>query len=378
MICRCLLVLLSYAALTIFQCCTTLSDEIEGTPTNVNIQGNIFGIILQNKQNFIWHENDGSQVLSPVKFELVTNSELDSIVWFFPGGNPERSEGGYRKKVEFQGYGTFIPFVALTKIDSTSSKVNRILRDTIYSSPIKVKYNIDDWNSFTISGPDIWDNFGTSNILISRDTLISSSSDSLKISKSFEGLNNSNPKISFSYRITKQNNNSTINTGKYKKFSVLVDGFERFQASDVINGKNYNVNISLRNKDNFELSIVRYPSLFTTQWNLFPSVPSSIDQQTLGIYQPNGSQNTLIGYPNVSTESSTIMLGFGNYRFGIGSSGNELVENGDPITLNEGEQKIVISMDRGLPTTYKILKNYSFDEDENSLDLFIYDLGIDF
>lgn len=373
-----LFIFLSYSVFTALQSCTTLSDEMEDEQTTINISGNIFGVVLQNKKNFTWYETDGSQVVSPVKFELLTGTELDSIVWILPGGIPDRIEGSLQQDVEFQGYGTFNPRVALTRIDSTSSKVTRIIRDTIYSSPIKVKYSVNDWDSFTTSGPNVWDNFGTSNILIGRDTLVARSSDSLKISTRFEGSNNSNPKISFSYRIKKKNDNSTIKTGKYKKFSVLVDGFERFQASELNNEQYYNATISLRQKNNFELSIVRYPSLYSTQWNLVPSDPSSVDQQTLAMYQPNVNENSLIGYPKVTSESSSLTLGFGGYRFGVGSSSNELVENGDPIMLYEGEQKIEITMDRGLPVRYKISKNSSFDNDENRFDLFLYDFNIEF
>lgn len=376
MILRRLLVLFVVGCLSSLQYCSTSIDELEDTPRTIILRRGIFGQILESQDNFIWHDTDGSNVSSSVKFQLITNTDLDSILWVFPGANPDRLEGVLQAQTDFQGYGSFQPYVAITSIDSTSSKITRIRHDSIFSNPIKVNFSVDDWNSFTTSGPDVWDNFGTSNILIGRDTLVDQSTDSLIIKKRFEGLNGSSPKLKFSYRIT-QNISSNMNTGDNKKFSVIVDGFERFSALGVKNNQFYDVTIPLKNKDQFDLGIVRYPSLYTTEWEISTDDPASIDQQTLTMYQPNANENTLLGYPSV-TASTTVMLNYGNYNFGSGSSGYELIENGDPIPLLEGEYKFEVTLERGLPIRYSLKENLNIDDDEVRFDLFIYDFRLEF
>ena len=172
MILRGMLVLFGIGCLLSLQYCSPPVDEIGDTPSSVILSGGIFGVIRQSQDNFSWHDTDGANVSSSVKFQLTSNSKLDSILWIFPGANPDRQEGVLQAQTEFQGYGSFQPYVAIKSIDSTSSKITHIRLDTIFSNPIKVNYSVDDWNSFTTSGPDVWDNFGTSNILIGRDTIV--------------------------------------------------------------------------------------------------------------------------------------------------------------------------------------------------------------
>jgi hypothetical protein len=376
MILRGLLILFAIGCLLSIQNCSPTTDELGDAPSSVILKGGIFGVIRQSQDHFSWHETDGANVSSSVKFQLTTNTNLDSISWVFPGATPDRLEGSLQAQTEFQGYGSFQPYVAIKSIDSTSSKITRIRIDSIFSNPIKVNYNVDDWNSFTTSGPDVWDNFGTSNILLGRDTLVDQSTDSIIIKKRFEGLNGSDSKLKFSYRIN-QNMPSNIKTGDNKKFSVIIDGFERFSARGIKNKQFYDVSIPLKNKDQFDMGIVRYPSLYTTEWEISADDPTSIDQETITMYQPITNENTLVGYPSV-TASTTVMLNFGSYNFGTVSSGYELVENGDPITLLEGKYKLEFTLERGLPIRYSLEENISLDDNEVRFDLYIYDFRLEF
>jgi hypothetical protein len=170
---------------------------------------------------------------------------------------------------------------------------------------------------------------------------------------------------------------SNIKTGDNKKFSVIIDGFERFSARGIKNKQFYDVSIPLKNKDQFDMGIVRYPSLYTTEWEISADDPTSIDQETITMYQPITNENTLVGYPSV-TASTTVMLNFGSYNFGIVSSGYELVENGDPITLLEGQYKLEVTLERGLPIRYSLEENISLDDNEVRFDLYIYDFRLEF
>ena len=376
MILRGMLVLFGIGCLLSLQYCSPPVDEIGDTPSSVILSGGIFGVIRQSQDNFSWHDTDGANVSSSVKFQLTSNSKLDSILWIFPGANPDRQEGVLQAQTEFQGYGSFQPYVAIKSIDSTSSKITHIRLDTIFSNPIKVNYSVDDWNSFTTSGPDVWDNFGTSNILIGRDTIVDQSTDSIIIKKRFEGLNGGDPTIKFSYKIN-QNVSADIKTGNNKKFSVIIDGFERFSAREVKNKQFFDVSIPLKNKDQFDLEIIRYPSLFSTEWEVSTDDPYSIDPQTITMYQPNANENTLIGYPSV-TASTTVMFNYGSYNYGSVSSGFELVENGDPIKLLEGQYKLEVTLERGLPIRYSIEEGLNLGDNEVRFDLFIYDFRLEF
>jgi hypothetical protein len=95
------------------------------------------------------------------------------------------------------------------------------------------------------------------------------------------------------------------------------------------------------------------------------------------MYQPITNENTLVGYPSV-TASTTVMLNFGSYNFGTVSSGYELVENGDPITLLEGQYKLEVTLERGLPIRYSLEENISLDDNEVRFDLYIYDFRLEF
>ena len=376
MIFRCLLALFVVVCIPTLQSCSSPSDESADTSGLISEIGSIFGFITESQNDFTWHDADGSNVNSSVKLQLVTNTNLDSISWIFAGANPDRVEGVLQATAHYQGYGTFQPYVIIKSIDSISPTVSRKRIDSIYSEPIKVNYSVDDWSSFTSSGADVWDNFGTSNILIGRDTLVSQSADSLTIKKRFEGFNGSSPNLKFSYRIA-QNIPSNLSTGNNKKFSVIIDGFERFSARAGKNQQFYDVSIPLKNIDQFDLDIVRYPSLYATDWDITAANSSSINQQTITLYQPIENENTLVGYPTL-TASTTVMLSYGNYSFGTGSTVYELVENGNPIALLAGEYKINVRLERGLPVGYSIEKNIDIADDQNRFDLFIYDFRLDF
>ena len=168
-----------------------------------------------------------------------------------------------------------------------------------------------------------------------------------------------------------------IKTGNNKKFSVIIDGFERFSAREVKNKQFFDVSIPLKNKDEFDLEIIRYPSLFSTEWEVSTDDPYSIDPQTITMYQPNANENTLIGYPSV-TASTTVMFNYGSYNYGSVSSGFELVENGDPIKLLEGQYKLEVTLERGLPIRYSIEEGLNLGDNEVRFDLFIYDFRLEF
>ena len=373
---RWLLVLFAVVCLSFFQGCSNSLDEVEDTPSSIILRGGLFGTIRQTQDNFTSSETDGSKVNSSVKFQLFTNTDLDTILWVFPRANPNQMDGVLQAQTDFNGYGVFKPYVRMISIDSTSSNITRILIDSIFSRPIKVNYSLDDWNSFTTSGPDIWDNFGTSNILIGLDTLVDQSTDSLIIKKRFEGFSVSNKYLKFSYRISQNTSNNSKIRG-FKKFSVLIDGFERFSDRSKESNQIHNITIPLNNKDQFDLSIVRYPSLYKTEWEISTDDPTSIDQETLTMYQPNENENSLVGYPSV-TSTTTIMLNYGNYNVGSGSSKNELAENGDPITLLEGQYRLKVTLERGLPIRYSFIKDLNINDEVDRFKVFIYDFRIAF
>lgn len=374
-------------SLLLFHNCTPIAEEIVDTTTPITLRERLPAVVRQNEDSFTWHDTNGSNVSSRVKFQLLSNIVLDSIVWVFPGANPDRVDGALQAQTDFQGYGTFRPYVALTQIDSTSSSRTRIIRDTLYADPVNVNYTENDWNSYLRIGPDVWENFGPSNILIGRDTLVDQMADSLMISKRFEGLNGRDAKLKFSFKITK-NLPAQAGTGSAKKFSILIDDFERFDVRDVGNDRFYNTTITLRRKQQFDLSIVRYPSLYLTNWSVSTTSPTSIDANSLQVYQPSEDPNTLIGYPKVLADSTYVQLAFGNYRFGIDPSGSRLIENGTPILLlgedengdgnYQRQYKLVVSLERGLPSRFRLFQDVNYSDNEERFDVFIDDFRLEF
>ncbi|MGC6480115.1 MAG: hypothetical protein ACON42_07040 [Flavobacteriaceae bacterium] len=374
-------------SLLLFHNCTPIAEEIVDTTSPITLRERLPAVVRQNEDSFTWHDTNGSNVSSRVKFQLLSNIVLDSIVWVFPGANPDRVDGALQAQTDFQGYGTFRPYVALTQIDSTSSSRTRIIRDTLYADPVNVNYTENDWNSYLRIGPDVWENFGPSNILIGRDTLVDQMADSLMISKRFEGLNGRDAKLKFSFKITK-NLPAQAGTGSAKKFSILIDDFERFDVRDVGNDRFYNTTITLRRKQQFDLSIVRYPSLYLTNWSVSTTSPTSIDANSLQVYQPSEDPNTLIGYPKVLADSTYVQLAFGNYRFGIDPSGSRLIENGTPILLlgedengdgnYQRQYKLVVSLERGLPARFRLFQDVNYSDNEERFDVFIDDFRLEF
>lgn len=369
-----------------FHQCTPLETEIIDTTTPITLRERLPAVVRQNEDSFTWFDTNGGNVNSRVKFQLLSNIVLDSIVWVFPGANPDRVEGALQAQTDFLGYGTFRPYVALTQIDSTSSSRTRILRDTLYANPVTVNYSENDWNSYLRIGPDVWENFGPSNILIGRDTLVDQMADSLMISKRFEGLNGRDAKLKFSFKVTK-NLPALAGTGSAKKFSILIDDFERFDVRDVGNDQFYNTTITLRRKQQFDLAIVRYPSLYQTSWSISTASPTSIDANTLEVYQPAEDSNTLIGYPLALADSTYVELAYGNYRFGVDPSGSRLIENGTPILLlgeddgsgnYSGQYKLVVSLERGLPSRYRLFRDVNYSDNEERFDVFIDDFRLEF
>ena len=373
--------------LSFFQNCTPLAEEFVDNTSPITLRERLPAILRQNEDQFTWYDTNGGNVSSRVKFQLLSNIVLDSIVWVFPGATPERLDGTLQAQTDFQGYGTFRPYVALTQIDSTSSSRTRIIRDTLYANPIQVNYSENDWNSYQSTGPDVWENFGPSNILIGRDTLVAQNTDSLMITKRFEGLNGKDAKLKFSFKVSK-NLPAQAGTGGAKKFSILIDDFERFDVRNVGNDRFYNTTITLRRKQEFDLAIVRYPSLYQTSWSISTNSPTTVDANSLSVYQPAEDQNTLIGYPLALADSTYVELTYGSYRFGVDPSGSRLIENGDPILLvgedeagngnYRGQYKIIVTLERGLPSQYLLFQDVNYSDNQERFDVFIDDFRLEF
>ena len=135
---------------------------------------------------------------------------------------------------------------------------------------------------------------------------------------------------------------------------MKIDDFTKFTVSRVENDKYYSGYVDISNKDAFELKFEVYPSLISSDWNI---VNNRTNIPMYSFIGPN-KEDFLIGYNNLSSKSS-VTIELNNLSFGSNDMKNLKLSDTTKIELPEGESKITINMDDGLPTSFRVFNKNS-------------------
>ncbi len=302
----------------------------------------------------IFRNNRNNTLNVEVRYQAKTyNAAYDSIKWEFPGGTPNIVNDATETPVIYNKYGTYNAKMILLKYDTLSYGNIRLLVDTIQiSKDLSIKYKETNWVTYDTNST--WEIIG-SNLTYTNINTVFDNNNPLVIKTNFTGFENNRVRLKFDFKIVL--NNPLVNskyTNSQKKFELKIDDFSKFNVSRVENDKYYSAYIDVSSKDEFELKFEVYPPLISTDWNM---VNNSVSIPMYNFIGPN-QENFLIGYNNLSSTSS-VTIELNNLSFGSSNMKNLKISDTTKIILPEGESKIMINMDDGLPTSFQIFNENS-------------------
>jgi hypothetical protein len=295
---------------------------------------------------------------------ILLDSDIDSIGWLFPGGNPESEKESLATSVNYSDYGTFNSKLIITKVDTVG--LNKIFsyKDTIdISKPLEIIYKEKNWSSFTTTDNTNWVVLPNNQNVIIRESQVFESDTPFESFASFKGFENKKLKFTIDYKLSYKNlleNNLTQNT----KIEVLVNDLKIFGVSGVTDNEYFTQEFYVNNLDDFDFKIKKPPSLSNSDWalSLTGSGTTLSDVQLYDLV----NQNKIIGYLNLeetSTASGTTMidaqlnttLNGTVYNFGVTNQQN-LGLDGAPFQIKSGSNyKIIFNTEDSLPISYEIL-----------------------
>ena len=309
-------------------------------------------IVIDSTQ--IFRNNRNNTLNVEVRYQAKTyNAAYDSIKWEFPGGTPNIVNDATEAPVIYNKYGTYNAKMILLKYDTLSYGNIRLLVDTIQiSKDLSIKYKETNWITYDTNST--WEVIG-SNLTYTNINSVFENNNPLAIKTTFSGFENNRVRLKFDFKVVL--NNPLINltyTNSQKKLELKIDDFTKFNVSRVENDKYYSAYIDFSSKDEFELKFEVYPSLISSDWNM---VNNNFSIPMYNFIGPN-QENFLIGYNNLSSTSS-ITIELNNLSFGSSNMKNLKLSDTTKIILPEGESKIMINMDDGLPTSFQIYNKNS-------------------
>ena len=349
--------------LHLFINCTTDSNSIEYIRS---VRSGDFKARIVIDSTIIYRSNRNNGQLSvDVEYKaILLDSDIDSIGWLFPGGNPESEKESLGTSVNYSDYGTFNSQLIITKVDTVG--LNKIFsyKDTIdISKPLEIIYKEKNWSSFTTTDNTNWVVLPNNQNVIIRESQVFESDTPFESFASFKGFENKKLKFTIDYKLSYKNlleNNLTQNT----KIEVLINDLKIFGVSGVTDNEYFTQEFYVNNLDDFDFKIRKPPSLSNSDWalSLTSSGTTIADVQLYDLV----NQNKIIGYLNLeetSTASGTTMidaqlnttLNGTVYNFGVTNQQN-LGLDGSPLQIKSGSNyKIIFNTEDSLPISYEIL-----------------------
>ncbi len=326
-------------------------------------------IVVDSTMIYRNNRNNG-QLSVDIKYKAVLlDSDIDSIEWLFPNGNPESSKETLSTSINYSNYGTFNSKLILTKVDTVNLSNIYSYKDTIeMSKPIEISYKENNWSSFVTNDDANWLVLPNNQNVIIRENQIFDNSSPFEAYASFKGFNNKKLKFSVDYKLTYKNplnDNLTQNP----KIDVLIDNLKAFGVSGVSNDKYFTQEFIVDNLNDFDFKIKKYPSISTSNWKLSLTASSTtLTDIDIALYDLV-NQNKIIGYldlqqASTSTETTSykalLKTSINGTVYNFGIKNQSIVLDGDPITIKPGSNyKIIFNTEDSLPKSFEIL-NESF------------------
>ena len=302
----------------------------------------------------IFRNNRDNTLNVEVRYQARTfNTTYDSIKWEFPGGTPNNFIGKPETSVIYNKYGTYGAKLILLKYDTLNYGNIRLLVDTIpVTEDLSIKYKETSWNTYDTNST--WETIG-STLTYTNINSIYDNNNPIAIKTNFTGFENNQIRLKFDFKVVLNYPlANSIYTNSQKKLELKIDDYTKFTVSKVENDKYYSGYIDVSNKDAFELKFEVYPSLISSEWNI---VNNSTNIPMYNFIGPN-KEDFLIGYNNLSSKSS-VTIELNNLSFGSNDMKNLKLSDTTKIELPEGESKITINMDDGLPTSFRVFNKNS-------------------
>ena len=354
--------------LSFFSKCTPDPSAIEYFRSERN--GDFKARIVVDSTNIYRNNRNNGQLSVDIEYKAVLlDSDIDSIEWVFPDGNPENIKETLSTSVNYSNYGRFNSMLILTKIDTIYPNNIYSFKDTIeISRPVKISYKETNWSSFVTTDSDNWVVLPNNQNVIIRENEIFETETPFEASASFKGFENKKLKFSIDYKLTYKNpltNNITQNT----KIEVLIDNLKAFGVSGVSNDKYFTQEFIVDNLNDFDFKIKKYPSISTSNWKLSLTASSTtLTDIDIALYDLV-NQNKIIGYldlqqASTSTETTSykalLKTSINGTVYNFGIKNQSIVLDGDPITIKPGSNyKIIFNTEDSLPKSFEIL-NESF------------------
>tara|TARA_A100001015_G_scaffold287950_1_gene358261 strand:+ start:13081 stop:14274 length:1194 start_codon:yes stop_codon:yes gene_type:complete len=351
-------------SLCLFIKCSPDSSTVEYFRSERN--GDFKARIVVDSTMIYRNDRNNGQLSVDIKYKAVLlDSDIDSIEWLFPDGNPENAKETLSTSINYSNYGTFNSKLILTKVDTVNLNNIYSYKDTIeISNPIRIAYKETNWSTFITTDDPNWLVLPNNQNVIIRENQIFEDSDPFEAYASFKGFNNKKLKFSIDYKLTYKNplnDNITQNP----KIDVLIDDLKAFGVSGVSNDKYFTQEFFVDNLNDFDFKIKKYPSITSSNWQLSLTASSTtLTDIDITLYDLV-NQNKIIGYLNLeqtstSTETTSYQallnttINGTKYNFGI--KNQSIVLDGDPITIKPGSNyKIIFNTEDSLPKSFEIL-----------------------
>ena len=304
------------------------------------------------------------------------NTIYDTIKWEFPGGTPSKIADVSETSVIYNKYGTYTAKLVLLKYDTLNYGNISVQVDTIsLDNKLAIKYKEKNWSTYQTNAN--WQNIGSYLTYLDVNEVYDSN-DPIALTSNFSGFENKKVRINFKFKVALNNPISDSYTVNRKNIQFKVDGFTKYSLTGVENDKYYSANISIPDKNDFELKFEVYPPLLSSDWRI------SNNSNTIPMYSfsDHDQNNFLLGYSDLSSSSSaTIELN--NLSFGSSDMTYLSLSDTTKILLPQGESKILVKMQDELPRSFKIFREgsrqtgTSLSNDEYFYKFFIKDLIIE-
>lgn len=304
------------------------------------------------------------------------NTIYDTIKWEFPGGTPSKIADVSETSVIYNKYGTYTAKLVLLKYDTLNYGNISVQVDTIsLDNKLAIKYKEKNWSTYQTNAN--WQNIGSYLTYLDVNEVYDSN-DPIALISNFSGFENKKVRINFKFKVALNNPISDSYTVNRKNIQFKVDGFTKYSLTGVENDKYYSANISIPDKNEFELKFEVYPPLLSSDWRI------SNNSNTIQMYSfsDHYQNNFLLGYSDLSSSSSaTIELN--DLSFGSSDMTYLSLSDTTKILLPQGESKILVKMQDELPRSFKIFREgsrqtgTSLSNDEYFYKLFIKDLIIE-
>ena len=194
------------------------------------------------------------------------NTIYDTIKWEFPGGTPSKITDVSETSVRYNKYGTYTAKLVLLKYDTLNYGNISVQVDTIsLDNKLAIKYKEKNWSTYQTNAN--WQNIGSYLTYLDVNEVYDSN-DPIALISNFSGFENKKVRINFKFKVALNNPISDSYTVNRKNIQFKVDGFTKYSLTGVENDKYYSANISIPDKNEFELKFEVYPPLLSSDWRI--------------------------------------------------------------------------------------------------------------